>query len=65
LKELKLLVGAIHIFLDLLAEEAIGFLSYLVLTAYFFSGLVAAFINGFLGSAKGPYFPICFAAPLD
>jgi len=65
LEELELLVGAIYIFFYLLFEETIAFLSYLVLTAYFFSGLTAAFIKGFLGSVKGPYFPICFGVVFD
>lgn len=65
LEELEFLVGAVHILLDLLVEEAIGFLSYLVLTVYFFYGLMIAFIRGFLGSARGPYFPIDFGPVLD
>jgi hypothetical protein len=64
LEERQLLVGATHILPDLLIEEEVVFLSYLVLTAYFLSGLTGAFIRGFLESDRGPYFPIDFGPPL-
>ncbi len=64
LEERQLLVSATHILLDLLIEKDVAFLSYLVLTAYFLSGLTGAFIRGFLGSDRGPYFVFDFGPPL-
>lgn len=65
LEECELLVSTEYILPDLLVEETVGFLYYFVLTPYFFSGLSTAFIKGFLGTDKGPYFPIDLGTPLD